>query len=774
MSASQRRPGTAGPQLQAASGRTDAATIQVVQDHLLYEQPPPAWRDGQPAAGYPRSFAHMGGERFATAAGVYLGPELSGTADGNALTHALTTVDPAAYGDLRPAQLFDAEFWTARPAGTTRSDPVTGPPRPGRFDTDTVRGLIRSQPRGSALLATLLTALGGTRRVLFVAEEIEPVLTWIAAATLLLPRRRALEIGFKVFTLDPVACSQRVVAVHPGWGKPAATVDRPGEFVVLDLTTLRCSQTTADPAARAWAELFCSPEPLDLAGAVMLADECGLAPMAALALVRAAVLGQAVDPRHAEAISGWLKTGRSSLIARYGPAIARRLAAQAPHQDLGALRALDAAMASGTLGPGAAEVRLQRLSAELKAARAADATTIAPVGRVLAAEWGTAEAERAAEAVVAELRTAREHAFAAVLLVAGRFRVPITCTGIGRPVDGFVDWWAEHPETGFDPQLWPCPTELDERLRAELCRRIKNTPGDRRKIATAWSAQLAPRQPAREIDAAILGSLMADGTPATRRAVLTEQIGRATRTVAPEVPFGELGRCLWQWTLPTQDELRLFAGAMPSDAGLEPGVVEKFLIDQPQPGGLTVSDLAVVAELVSAGRLQPSPRTEEFLRSNRIVEDAVARLKDAQANKSGVAQTLHQAASAVLQAHARDLVEVLLATETPRVVGDVFRTLPGPAQSDYITGVARMMTGDVAASLIAGAVVVLDESDAERTRQELISALDLWLVRNPSATRRNAVDNALDRRGTGNARALWSGLCGKPDRRGGGWFWRRG
>ena len=51
------------------------------------------------------------------------------------------------------------------------------------------------------------------QRVVITATAADEALPWIAAATLLLPIRAALEVSFKVFCANPWQASQRIVAV---------------------------------------------------------------------------------------------------------------------------------------------------------------------------------------------------------------------------------------------------------------------------------------------------------------------------------------------------------------------------------------------------------------------------------------------------------------------------------------------------------------------------------------------------------------------------------
>ena len=66
--------------------------MALVRDSLLYEAPEAWMRDRRPVAEYPSSFSHAVDRAYtATAAGVYLGREVSGGREGNQLTHSIIT-----------------------------------------------------------------------------------------------------------------------------------------------------------------------------------------------------------------------------------------------------------------------------------------------------------------------------------------------------------------------------------------------------------------------------------------------------------------------------------------------------------------------------------------------------------------------------------------------------------------------------------------------------------------------------------------------------------
>ena len=94
---------------------------------------------------------------------------------------------------------------------------------------------VREHPDRPAVLGRLLSVLEDPagRRVTIVATGPDEAMTWIAAATLLMPMRQALAISFKVFSANPGRAAQRIIAVPrelnerlaPGRGESSFVLD---------------------------------------------------------------------------------------------------------------------------------------------------------------------------------------------------------------------------------------------------------------------------------------------------------------------------------------------------------------------------------------------------------------------------------------------------------------------------------------------------------------------------------------------------------------------
>lgn len=370
--------GGAGFGFQARSEGAGEDEQRLVQRGALYEVPVRWMRDRRPVADFPPSLAHLhdgaGTERtYVTAGGRYLGREANGYRDGNQFTHAVVTREAGSYGLVRPAQLWGASWWASAPAPTTSCAPVPPHPDPGPWDTETVRERIAAVPDGRERLLALVTALGGLqagadrRRVLLVTDRGDDAACWLAAATLLLDRERALAISFKIFATDPDRSPHDVVVAHPDWAGPYRRQDG---YLVLDLlehAPPEIAPPTIVPSAEAlfWVPLFLgADDPLDVVDAVEVAGQLareghpdgravpGEVEREAAALTVGLPLG--VDPGAAVRIAGWLRTAGPGAVDVLGAPLVGTLVAQT--HDHTALLDLDAVAAIRAAALGAAEL----------------------------------------------------------------------------------------------------------------------------------------------------------------------------------------------------------------------------------------------------------------------------------------------------------------------------------------------------------------------------------------------------------------------------------
>ncbi|MCX4473568.1 GTPase-associated protein 1-related protein [Micromonospora sp. NBC_01655] len=629
--------GGAGLQFQARSSDEAAAGEDLVRNNLLYEPPSPWMADRRPVAQYPPSFAHIrSGGLLATASGVYLGREANGTREGNQLTHAIVTTDPASYDDLRPAQLFRAPFWSTELAPTTRSAPVELTDGVGAaLSPAHARDFVLAQPDGPVTLLALVCALGeagqpGRRRVLFVGDDAASVVSWIVAGTLLVPRERALELGFKVFSTDPARSALPIVAVLPEFAGSAGRVDNELGYVVFDLCRHAHTPVAPTAAARRWVDLFLTEDPRDVVDALHVATESGITggggqpDEAAAALGLAAILHRRPDPRHAEAIVGWLRTGPAGMRRAYGVDVADLFAETPERWPQEVLVLLDEVGCDGLVPGRAAEVRLALMISEVEAARTRGVVTDRPLPALPNGEWNADHDDQARQILTEALTSGVPPLrFAALLRVATRFRVDVRWDDIQDAAEPFVGYWADHPRA-VRPRGWPCAGMLHDRLIALLGERALLGEAAQAEIGDTWREPLLPHVGTLppQLAEAVLGATVRRGE---NRATVVERHLREARHDPGW--FSWTVGALWGQAPPTTAELELVRDLAP--AGARPGawVFRRLVAQVTGSAPPTPRLLDLCRALLAQGLMTATPQVRGELEDDDTLTAVVAELR---------------------------------------------------------------------------------------------------------------------------------------------------
>jgi hypothetical protein len=583
--------GGPGLQFQAKSAGIRAVDMDVVAQALLYEAPTGWINERRPVEDYPPSLGHVwdrANDVLATAQGTYLGREVNAMREGNQITHAIATTDPDGYGLVRPAQLLNAQFWATEVAPSTQCRPLEAGWQPGPCGPETIRDFVAAQADGRGLLVTLLAALDrlgepNAARVLFVADRPEQVIKWIAAATLLLPQRRALAVGFKVFTTNPSYCPLPVLAVHPDWAGPYRSVDASSGFVVLDLVTRRHTPIEVDEQAELWADLFLDVDPYDVMDAVELADtieRAGGTRAQGRAIAIAGMFGRAPRPRDVPAVAAWVARGDANLVHDHGEAAVHAVLGIAAGENL---RLLDEAAAAGRVSAAAASIRMALLRDELaSAARTGDAihdklprlprTGPAAPDRAACAAW--------AATALAAIESAPDQSIDAVLRVAWRHSLDLPISGFVDRATRFAAWWADHPELPYDPGRWPCGPEMIDALRDELTGRLRGQPEAARETVRAvrrhwWRLLLeTSRDPFHPLDTEVMVGVMNTADPATCERFVKTSVNYATGLHDVTDAVSQVCINLWFTRAPTVPEALTALRIIPADVPVEPKLID--------------------------------------------------------------------------------------------------------------------------------------------------------------------------------------------------------
>lgn len=612
--------GRDGLQFRAVSPGVSPGVEVTVERHCLYE-PPGIWmRENRPVRGYPRSLAHIVDGVYATAGGTYLGTEVKGDRAGNQFTHAIVTEDPGLYGQVRPAQLWGSPVWTARYRGPTTCPPCPADPPPGPLDPETVQRWVAGRPDGENMLVAVLSALteakSGGRRVVFVASRPDPVLSWIAAATLLMPQADALRVGFKVYVNNAEYSAHHAVALHPDWAGPYLGAPDGTAFTVFDLDAGARSPVTRDEAAVYWARRFLTRDCFDVLDAVELSGSLradAATPVAAAErfVAAAAVLGEPLDDAAGAAVVAWLGVGADRLSAA-------------------SLRTLIGALLAGPL-------TLDQLDV-LRRVAAANSAEVELSRRILGRAIGVVTGEEVAVPDDGAAATATlERSLAAaparelpdLLSLAGRHGLSPDPTAFRASLLRFAAWWADGGRvTPGAHREWPCRDVVIDLLRDALLERLHAGVGGARAVGDTWWELLLPtvadhRSP---LDAALSAAAVRSGDDRTRAAVSDSVLSALAAAPGPDaaaVAWDVLHRDRPP-TVAQMGRVLDLAGVGPLPAHVADGIDAALdALPGPEPAAVRVVD-----RLTAFGRPPVSPRVAQWHAQMRVVRKAAAQLAE--------------------------------------------------------------------------------------------------------------------------------------------------
>lgn len=453
------RGGGGGFQVQAQSPQVDGEGSALATGWLLYEVQNAWITDQRPLDEFPPGFAHVAAGGYGTGQSRYVGKEVMGGRQGNHLADCLVTGDAELYSTIRPAQLYGASFWRPVPWPTIDCPDYDGDLETGPLLTlDELTGWARELPGRDRVLAGLLSVLENPDgpHVVIVSADPDEAMRWIAAATLLLPQRRALEVSFKVFSANPLRAQQRVVAAPPDLYPHLAPGLVPGVFI-LDATTGQADQTQlSERAAFLTGKLASDPDadPYDLLDVIELADElsAGIWPTTAAALHAAWALTRPEEPLgDLGQIYAWLRNAEPGQLREHGPALIE-LALAAPSLSAGMLIWLDEAIAASRLDIDHETVRTRLLAAELADARAGKPMPAGslPPARLTDKAERDAESELTSALLVGDADQVDAVQFDQILQLAHRHRIDLPASPLRERLHGFAVAWIDTPGAKWD------------------------------------------------------------------------------------------------------------------------------------------------------------------------------------------------------------------------------------------------------------------------------------------------------------------------------------
>jgi len=708
--------GGAGLQFRAVSPGVDPATMEVVERHCLYE-PPHGWMvQRRPVPAYPRSLAHIFDGRFATASGVYLGTEATGTRRGNHFTHALVTDDIDSYGQLRPAQLWGSPVWLIRWDGGTVCPPLPREPESGVLDPLWLQSWVAEQPNGEEHLVAVLSALQAVRaggpRVLFLTSDPKPVLAWLAAATILMPRADALRIGFKVFVANADYSAHDVVAVHPDWGSAYRGAPTGSGFVVFDLDSGARSTVTLSATAQFWVHHFLRRDCFDVLDAVELSGALqtpepsheGVERIIAATLV----LGEPLAPADVDDVVDWLGTTSGMLSERLlTTTVGSLLQGRLQPGQLDRLHRI----ATGVVGTSTGDL----ITWQIFARALSDATS-----RAVSVPSGVPEATFAMEGV---LVTAEPEMVLALLSLASRYGLRPAPSHFTDSLHGFVRWWAD---TAWDlPEIdsWSCRDETIDLLRDELERRVQSalSSASMAEIGNLWWRRLLPtiRDPRSPLDTALITAALLCGDKFVQQWI-TQTVLSALRDSGGFDAMEVAWKVLHRDRPPAVVELPAILALATPDGGLPPAIVptiEDILVSESRPH----SDVLRVLDRLTELGYQPGHLLlQKWQQQTTQVQALAMQMRSWSAEADAVSQAVVDDVAAEIEAFP---VEVLTGTVNvlvdamrglhPNVAAALMLTVPAE-QCDVLVGrLAAVLSTDTDERTVATAFLVFTGLDRE-------------------------------------------------------------
>ncbi len=140
---------------------------------------------------------------------------------GNQLTQALVTTDDDDIEPYLPAQIFAACDWKLEKADSKSCAPWFAPLEiDERFEVDALWDMLQADSWVASILPAYLTMLEHAsaqvgQKVVIVHDDLDTVMRWFTAGTMLLDRKQALQLEYRAFSTDVFQNSAQLIGVHP-------------------------------------------------------------------------------------------------------------------------------------------------------------------------------------------------------------------------------------------------------------------------------------------------------------------------------------------------------------------------------------------------------------------------------------------------------------------------------------------------------------------------------------------------------------------------------
>lgn len=676
-----------GFQVQAQSAGVDAAQSKMAVGWLLYDAPNAWIVQRRPVEDFPPGFAHAAEAGYGTAQSRYVGTEATGARQGNHLADCLLTRDLDLYGPTRPAQLWRSQLWRAEAWDSTDCPQFDDTPPLGPLTVDAVADCLRSRPEWAGLLARLLSVLEDPagRRVIITAAGPDEAMWWIAAATLLLPVRAALEVSFKVLCSNPQRAMHRIVAVAKELN-PQVVPGRAASAFVLDAEKCLSDEAEVSQRARFWLEHLASAEdPYDVVDAVELAGSLDVVAgrYGADAMITAWAVTVPDSPLDdPPALFRWLSGADPKLQQEHGPPVVRRILAANPPADT--LRWIDTAAARGHIDVDRVAVRALLLTAEIAEVRAG----AVPPSDVLVGVYPDASACRDADSELSSAIVLGSDPQVELLLrLSRRHRIEPQLPPLLDRLGTFVRGWIDHPTRDYRPAGWALREHILDIAHAQLQARLaeRGLPAVTAALRRLWRHFAdRPADLADPLDCNLQVAAIRELPAAQRPYRLSALLAQAWQSPRSSAAIAGIQRAMIEWRALGWAEALVLLPALPNTVHVAPEVVGltvdviRHAADQP-----TTPMLDALGVLYRLGLAPPVQPFSGLLAADREVLGFIdqthsPRFREDNPYARQCVGYLGQVNPAVVRCRLASLLEACLEYPAPGLGSAVLGVLPAP------------------------------------------------------------------------------------------------
>jgi len=691
-----------GFQVQAQSAGVDAAQAKMAVGWLLYEAPNAWIVQRRPVEEFPLGLAHATAAGYGTAQSRYLGTEATGARQGNHLADCLLTREVALYGPVRPAQLWRSQFWRSEAWDSTECPQLDETPPLGPLTVDAVADWLRSSPARAPVLAKIVSVLEDPAgpRVVISAGEPDDAVRWIAAATLLLPIRAAVEVSFKVFCSNPQQSSHRIVAVSRELS-PQVVTGRADSVFVVDAEAAVSDEADVSERARFWVERFAGAEdPYDVVEAVELAGQLGgrTAQARADGLVTSWAVTVPDSPlSDPSALFRWLSEADPQLRQEHGAVVVSKILTTDP--PAATLRWVDTLAASAGIDLDRHAVRALLLTAEIAEIRAGGM----PPAELLTDVATDDHARRDADSELSSaIVMCPDPQVDLLLRLSRRHRIQPQLPPLRDRLRDFALTWIDKPGRAYRPADWALRQEVLDIVHEELHERLARhgLPEVMAAIRQLWR-HLAdrPGDPEDPLYCHLQAAEISAMPRQQRLAALPALIQQAQHAGAPAAAIAGLQRALIEWQALGPAEALLILQALPEGVPVAPEITVIALGEIDRTAARpTASTLDALAILHRRGVAPPEEPFNYLLGEDQAVRDFIraAGMPRFGQDRSSYQQWLTylgEVDPAVINARIGSLLDACLDLATPGLGARVISVIPAPLPRLFIDRWSRELSG---------------------------------------------------------------------------------